>query len=134
MKRLKLVLVSRIFYRNKPKTARSKGFRTYVESKAKTIKPWKWNYYSVIRKSLDLKVWICVFFKNNFTRTQEPVFLIYYLSLFLPWHFHVWNLFGKQFLTLENNLEDYNNQLLWQPMFSTHEYKKINFESRFSSN
>ena len=73
-------------------------------TQAMTLKPWKWNYYSIIRKSLGLKVWIHVFFKSGFTRTQEAVFLIYYLSLFLP--FHVWNWFGKQFLTWETNLED----------------------------
>ena len=78
VKRLELVLVYRIY---------NKDFRTYVDSKALTLKTWKWNYYSIIRKSLDLKVGIQAFFRNKFARTQEPVFLIYFLSIFLsfPW-------------------------------------------------
>ena len=51
-------------YKNKPKAARNKGFVTYVDLKAITLKLWKWNYYSIIWKSLDLKIWIhvCLFF------------------------------------------------------------------------
>ena len=45
-------------------------------------------------KSLNIR-----FFKDNFTRAQELVFLMYYLLFFLAWHFYVWNLFGKQFCT-----------------------------------
>ena len=50
-------------------------------------------------KNFKLKSLNTRFLTNNFTRTQEPVFLIYYLSLFPPWYFNVWNLLGKQFLT-----------------------------------
>ena len=39
LKCLNLVLVYRYFYKNKPQTARNKGFRTYVNSKAITLKP-----------------------------------------------------------------------------------------------
>ena len=39
---------------------RNKGFRIYVDSKALALKPWKWNYYLIIRKSLGLKVQIYV--------------------------------------------------------------------------
>ena len=39
VKYLKLVLVYRIFYKNKPYAARNKGFRTYVDSKVITLKP-----------------------------------------------------------------------------------------------
>ena len=35
---LKLVLIYRTFYKNKPQAARNKGFRTYVDSKALTLK------------------------------------------------------------------------------------------------
>ena len=38
VKCLKLVLVYRIFYKNKPYAARNKGFRTYVDPKAITLK------------------------------------------------------------------------------------------------
>ena len=42
---LKLVLVYIIRYKNKPKAVRNKAFRTYVDSKALTLKSWKWNCY-----------------------------------------------------------------------------------------
>ena len=46
------------------------------------------NYKKTFRlKSLNT----CFFFKKNFTRTQEPVFLIDYLSLFLLGQYHIWN-------------------------------------------
>ena len=48
-----LVLVYRCFYKNKPYAARNKGFRTYVDS---TLRPWKRNYYSIIKKCFGLKV------------------------------------------------------------------------------
>ena len=51
------------------------------------------------KKKFRLKSLNTRFFKNNFTRMQEPVFLIYYLSVFLSWYFHVSKVFGKQFLT-----------------------------------
>ena len=37
---------------------KKEDFRTYVDSKALTLKLWKWNYYSIIRKSLGSKDWI----------------------------------------------------------------------------
>ena len=40
----------------KSKAARKKGFKTYVDSKALTLNPWKRTYYSIIGKSLCLKV------------------------------------------------------------------------------
>ena len=46
------------------------------------------NYKKTFRlKSLNT----CFFFKKNLTRTQEPVFLIDYLSLFLLGQYHIWN-------------------------------------------
>ena len=59
-------LVYRMFYKNKPETARNKGFRHYVDSKAITLNPRKWNYYSVRRKTLDLKLLIQVFLRAIF--------------------------------------------------------------------
>ena len=56
---------------------RNEGFRIYVDFKAQTLKPWKWNYYSLIKKSLGLKTEYTFFLKNDFTRTQEPIFPIY---------------------------------------------------------
>ena len=44
-------------------------FGAYDDSRALTLHLWKWNYHSIIRKSLDLTVGIHVFFKNEFTRT-----------------------------------------------------------------
>ena len=41
VKCLKLVLVYRIFYKNKPWTTRNKGFRTYAYSKALNFKALK---------------------------------------------------------------------------------------------
>ena len=78
------------FFKRTNHRLQKKGFITYVDPKA-----------------IILKGGECInFFKNNSTRTQEPVFLIYHLSLFLPWHFHVWNLYGKQLRTSEANLVD----------------------------
>ena len=51
VKCLKLVLLYKIFCKNKSKAVRNKDFKTYVNSKAVTFKPGKWNYYSIIRKS-----------------------------------------------------------------------------------
>ena len=48
-------LVDRIFYKNKPQAARNKGFKTSVDSKALNLKPWEWNYYSVVTTNLGLK-------------------------------------------------------------------------------
>ena len=96
VKCLKLVLVYRMFYKE---TIGCKGFRTCVDSKTVTLTPWKRNYYSIIMKGFWLKSLNTRFFKNNFAKTQEPIFFIYYLSSFLPWNFHVWNLYCEQFLT-----------------------------------
>ena len=56
------------------------------------------------------KYWLKCFntrsFKINFTNTQESVFPIYYLSLFLSLHFHLWNWFGKQLFDWETHKED----------------------------
>ena len=48
------------------------------------------------KKRIRLKSWNTRCF--YFTRTQEPVFLVYCLSWHLLCHFHVWYWFGKQFL------------------------------------
>ena len=50
-------------------------FKTYIDSNALTLKPWEWNYYSFTRKRLDFRIWVHVFFKNDFAITQEPLFL-----------------------------------------------------------
>ena len=39
VKCLKSFLVYRTFYKNKPKAARNKGFKTYMDSKPITLKP-----------------------------------------------------------------------------------------------
>ena len=88
-----------MFYKNKVEAARIKDFRTQVNLKAITLKVLKVELLFMYKEKCRLKSLNLRFFKNNFTRTQEPVFLIYYLSLFITWHFYVWNLFGKQFFT-----------------------------------
>ena len=129
MKCLKLVLVYRIFYKNKPSTARNKSLRTYVDSKAITLKPWKRNYYSVIRKSLDWK-FEYTFLKNNFTRTQLLVFLFYHyfypgifmFGIYLVSSSLLRNQFGKITISLFDSqcfLHSNKENLILSPRFSS---------------
>ena len=74
VKCLKLVLASRISYKNK--LAANKGFITYVDSKVLILKPWKWIYHSVIRKSLGLKIWIHVFLRTFYKKTRAIIIII----------------------------------------------------------
>ena len=76
---------------------RAEKFKACLDPKSLTSWPWKWNYYSIIKKSLGLKVGIHIFLKGNFIRTQGPAFLKYIFCL-LPFQLDLLNSFGKQFL------------------------------------
>ena len=65
-----------------------KGFRTFVESKNITLPPWKRNYYSVIRKGLELKGWIHVPLRRILQKHMSPfssniVYHYFYPGIFM---------------------------------------------------
>ena len=79
VKCLTLVPVYRLFYKNKPLAARNKGFGTYVDSKPKNLE--SRITIQLYKKPSRLKSLnkCYVIFENDFTTTQEPVFLIYFI-------------------------------------------------------
>ena len=88
VKRVKLVLTCKFFYKNKPWATRNEGFTTYVDSKPLTWKSRQWNYYSIIRKGLGFKVWAHVFLWTILQEHKSPfsshiIYHYFYASFFM---------------------------------------------------
>ena len=124
VKCLKLVLVYIVFYKSDPQAARNKVFRIYVDSKVMTLKvELRFSYKKTFRlKSLNTHF----FSKNNFTRTQVPAFLMYFLYYFYPGIF-MFGMYSVGSSLLEKLIQKTNHQLVSQPMFSRHKYRKLKF-------
>ena len=62
-------------------TKSCKGFRTFVESETITLTHWKRNYYSIIRKSLKLKVSIHVRLRRTLQNTRAHFLQILFIII-----------------------------------------------------